>query len=116
MSDLSKRAVAKARIHHEVSSLVVAPDGSVREAREGEDSPDLAIRAMPDMLPVPHNSPLRTWGVFSLGGYWVAEAFGVSAVLFHCLCKEVNVCYRARGWDLTAGLRPAGLASARLPA
>jgi len=83
MSSLIRRVAAKARIEHEVSSLVVSPDGAVRVAQEGEETSDVAINAMPDMLPVPLDSPLRTWGVFSLGGYWVAEAFG-SKSSFKC--------------------------------
>jgi len=59
MTGLIRRLVAKARIDHEVSSLIVAPDGAVRAAREGEASSDVSIHAMPDMLPVPLDSPLR---------------------------------------------------------
>lgn len=75
MSTLIKRIVNEARIEPELSSLVVADDGSVRTAHENEEltGSETAIRAVPDMLPVPLDSPLRTWGVFSLGGYWVGE-------------------------------------------
>ncbi|KAK4704374.1 nucleobase:cation symporter-1, NCS1 family, partial [Phenoliferia sp. Uapishka_3] len=77
MSTLVHRLANRARIQHEISTLVVSSDGAVREAQQNETS-DVAITAMPDMLPVPRDSNLRTWGVFSLGGYWVAEAFGIS--------------------------------------
>ncbi|GAA5894947.1 nucleobase cation symporter-1 family protein [Sporobolomyces salmoneus] len=75
MSSLS-RLVNGARIPLETSHVVVSEDGSLRAATEHEDS--IEIVGTRDMLPVPRNSPERTWGFASVMGFFVAEAFSIS--------------------------------------
>ncbi|GJN87706.1 hypothetical protein Rhopal_000661-T1 [Rhodotorula paludigena] len=71
--------VRRARLEREPLVLTVEPNGGVRERREGDSDDSLIeLNAEPDMAPVTQDSPLRTWGTFSLVGYWVAEAFGIS--------------------------------------
>ncbi|BGP32065.1 hypothetical protein JCM10296v2_003844 [Rhodotorula toruloides] len=72
-----KTLINRAKIPRQTHLIAVSEDGSVREAKEG-DTDVVEISAEKDMLPVAIDSPLRTWGAFSLGGYWVAEAFGIS--------------------------------------
>ncbi|BGP13117.1 hypothetical protein JCM10213_000880 [Rhodosporidiobolus nylandii] len=70
--------VQRARIEPQRSSMMVGPDGSVFVPKDGEKVEGVAIEAEPDMLPVPLDDAKRTWGTFTLTGYWVAEAFGIS--------------------------------------
>lgn len=68
------------RIPQETATTIVRTPGS--EVEE-------VIEAEPDLLPVP---PLadggpRTWGVFSLLGFWIAEAFGISQVCMHTVYR-----------------------------
>ncbi|KPV76726.1 uncharacterized protein RHOBADRAFT_51725 [Rhodotorula graminis WP1] len=71
--------VRRARIPQEPTALVFTSDGGVRAAQDGdEEDRVIEITTSHDMLPVPEDSPLRTWGAFSLVGYWLAEAFGIS--------------------------------------
>ncbi|BGP37036.1 hypothetical protein JCM10449v2_000940 [Rhodotorula kratochvilovae] len=71
--------VRRARIEVNPTALAITEDGGVREARDSDpEDRVIEIRTTHDMLPVPEDSPMRTWGVFALGGYWVAEAFGIS--------------------------------------
>ncbi|GAA5976716.1 hypothetical protein JCM10908_005605 [Rhodotorula pacifica] len=72
-----KKLIRRARIEREPVLLAVGGDGSVREATDN-DTDVVEVAAEKDMLPVPHDSPLRTWGAFHLTGYWIAEAFGIS--------------------------------------
>ncbi|KAJ7783537.1 NCS1 nucleoside transporter family [Mycena maculata] len=46
---------------------------SSQEACLGDNA---TVVCQPDLLPVPRNA--RTWSALHLGGYWVAEAFGIS--------------------------------------
>jgi hypothetical protein len=48
---------------------------------DGSDTVE-EIEAEPDLLPVPPLSEggPRTWGIPSLLGFWIAEAFGISQV------------------------------------
>jgi NCS1 family nucleobase:cation symporter-1 len=61
------------RIPQETSTAVVHAPGS----QIGE-----VIEAEPDLLPVvPYSEGgPRTWGIPSLMGFWIAEAFGISQV------------------------------------
>ncbi|GAA6005377.1 hypothetical protein JCM10207_002959 [Rhodosporidiobolus poonsookiae] len=70
--------VNRFRIEKESSGIAVGPDGSVFVPKDGERVDGVEIRAEADMLPVPLDDPKRTWGTFTLTGYWVAEAFGIS--------------------------------------
>ncbi|GAA5971372.1 hypothetical protein JCM11641_008327 [Rhodosporidiobolus odoratus] len=66
------------RIERETSSTVVGPDGSMFTPADGDKTEGITLEAEKDMLPVPLDDPKRTWGTFTLTGYWVAEAFGIS--------------------------------------
>ncbi|GAA6041680.1 hypothetical protein JCM8097_003081 [Rhodosporidiobolus ruineniae] len=70
--------INRARLEKETSGMMVAADGSVFIPKDGERVEGVEIQAQPDMLPVPLDDPKRTWGAFTLTGYWVAEAFGIS--------------------------------------
>ncbi|GAA5830586.1 hypothetical protein JCM11251_002522 [Rhodosporidiobolus azoricus] len=86
--------VNRFKIEAETSAMVVGPDGSVFTPADGEAVDGVEIRAEADMLPVPLDDPKRTWGTFTLTGYWVAEAFGISQ-------------YQVASSAVSAGLSPA---------
>ncbi|GAA6003516.1 hypothetical protein JCM10207_000370 [Rhodosporidiobolus poonsookiae] len=68
--------VKKVRLQAETSAFVVESDGQVRAAT-ATDSSTLDITASHDMLPVPLDSPQRTFGWLTTCGYWLGEGFGI---------------------------------------
>ena len=81
------------RIEPEKIDLLVCKDGTVRQANEHETEQGDLISAEKDMQPVAMDSPLRTWGFFSMAGYWIAEGFGISQ-------------YQVASSSVSAGLSP----------
>ena len=65
-----RRFANKVAIEPELEPVYVGSDGIVRTATAGDtDSKDgELITAERDMLPVAWDSPLRTWGFFSMAG------------------------------------------------
>jgi len=81
--------VDKLRIPLETTSVVVTKDGSIRTANDGDKADDcLEITATRDMLPIPRDSPMRTWGVFSILGFFVAEG----ELSFFLRCFRLSCC------------------------
>nr|GAT47884.1 NCS1 nucleoside transporter family [Mycena chlorophos] len=74
--------------------LRALPESRLRLGNDEDD--DEVIVAQRDLLPVP--SDARTWNTLHLGGYWIAEAFGISQ-------------YQVASTAVAAGLAP-GLAIA----
>jgi hypothetical protein len=72
---LSQRILNKVYIEPELEPVIITKDGSVKTATADEVERDdgQLITAERDMLPVAWDSPLRTWGFWSMAGYWVAE-------------------------------------------
>ncbi|GAA5960319.1 hypothetical protein JCM3765_007472 [Sporobolomyces pararoseus] len=101
MSTLVSRTVKKCRIPLETSHVVVSEDGSIRYAADNEKDEAVELTATKDMLPVPRDSPMRTWGFFSVAGFFVAEAFSISQ-------------YQVASSSINAGLSPAATIGAVL--
>lgn len=80
MSTLVSRTLHRCRIPLETSHVVVSEDGSIRYAADNEKEEAVEVTATKDMLPVPRDSDMRTWGFFSVMGFFVAEAFSISQV------------------------------------
>ena len=72
---LFRRVARKVAIEPELSPVLIGRDGSIKTATPEDELRDDAqlITAERDMLPVAHDSPLRTWGFWSMAGYWIAE-------------------------------------------
>ncbi|GAA5924324.1 uncharacterized protein JCM15063_005602 [Sporobolomyces koalae] len=91
MTSLRAQLINRTRIPLETSNVTVGQDGSIRADETGDG---VEITATKDMLPVPRDSPMRTWGVMSVLGFFVAEAFSISQ-------------YQVASTSVNAGLSPA---------
>ncbi|GAA5893483.1 hypothetical protein JCM6882_007834 [Rhodosporidiobolus microsporus] len=70
------KVIDKIRLEPETNLFVVESGGQVRAATDA-DQASLEITASKDMLPVPLDSPQRTFGWLTTAGYWLGEGFGI---------------------------------------
>lgn len=72
---LYRRIVDQVTIDPEREPVIITNDGKIQTAtaEEAVNEDSRLITAERDMLPVAYDSPMRTWGFFSMAGYWIAE-------------------------------------------